>query len=403
MSSYVSKKNISIQSSHVFLFLILSFSFACRFYRLSVPEHEYFDEVYYAFTAKKIVEGDSKVWEWWNSAPEGFAYEWVHPPLSKIIMAGSMLVFGKNSLAWRLPSAVLGVLVIFLIYLIGVFMFSQSVGLLAALIFSLDGLPLVLSRIGMIDIYVLFFCLLCFYLFLKDSFFYSAVCLGCSLASKWSAVWIIPILVMTIFVYKKSLTKNLFWFVIVPPLIYLVSYFLLFFAKHDFAHFVQLQQNMFKFHANLDASHPYASSSWSWPLLLRPIYLYTSGIMGGVVANIYAMGNPFVFWLGALSILVCSVIWIAQKNKNLFLIVFSYFIFFVPWALSPRIMFLYHYVPSVAFMSIALAYVLDRYPRLRVPFFVIAFILFVYFFPHWTGLEIPVWLDQSYYWLASWR
>jgi dolichyl-phosphate-mannose--protein O-mannosyl transferase len=85
------------------------------------------------------------------------------------------------------------------------------------------------------------------------------------------------------------------------------------------------------------------------------------------------------------------------------MVVFAYLAFFVPWIASPRIMFLYHYLPSIPFLTIAAGYLLRKNPRITLPFFVLAFVIFLYFYPHYTGLKIPVWLDNSYYWLESWR
>ena len=52
----------------------------------------------------------------------------------------------------------------------------------------------------------------------------------------------------------------------------------------------------------LKATHPYSSPWWSWPFLIRPIYLYTSDEISGWVARIYAFGNPLVFWFGFVSV-----------------------------------------------------------------------------------------------------
>ena len=122
-----------------------------------------------------------------------------------------------------------------------------------------------------------------------------------------------------------------------------------------------------------------------------------------MVARIYAIGNPIVFWFGLTSIIISAVFAYVERNRKLGLVVFGYLIFFVPWALSPRIMFLYHYLPSIPFMAIASAYVLRRNPKLATYYILLATVLFVYFYPHWAGLQIPLWLDKSYYWMESWR
>lgn len=137
--------------------------------------------------------------------------------------------------------------------------------------------------------------------------------------------------------------------------------------------------------------------------MIRPIYLYTSSEIGGMVSRIYAMGNPVIFWFGLASVLISFAYSYVEKNKNLGIIIFAYLIFFVPWAASPRIMFLYHYLPSVPFLAIATGYVLRRGPKLILPFIFVSLVFFAYFYPHFVGLNIPLWLDKSYYWTSSWR
>jgi dolichyl-phosphate-mannose--protein O-mannosyl transferase len=177
----------------------------------------------------------------------------------------------------------------------------------------------------------------------------------------------------------------------------------MFTTGHDLKIWWGMQQQMWWYHTGLRATHPYTSPWWSWPFLIRPIYLYTSSEIGGAVSRIYAMGNPIVFWFGIASVATCAVYSILEKNKKLGFVVFSYLIFFAPWAASPRIMFFYHYLPSIPFMSMAIGYVLRRFPKLIYLFFPIALLVFVYFYPHWAGLNVPLWLDQSYYWITSWR
>jgi dolichyl-phosphate-mannose--protein O-mannosyl transferase len=93
---------------------------------------------------------------------------------------------------------------------------------------------------------------------------------------------------------------------------------------------------------------------------------------------------------------------IRERSKKLGLIVFAFLIFFVSWAVSPRIMFYYHFLPSTAFLTIILGYVATR-TKLTKYMLLVALIVFIYFYPHWTGLQIPQSLDNSYYWLESWR
>ncbi len=399
------KTAITKKGVKIILILILAFAFVSRIYKLGSPSEMYFDEVYHAFTAKVIMGSDAaKAWEWWNTPPEGFAYEWTHPPLAKLGMVLGMTVFGQNSFGWRIPGAALGVGAVFLIYLIARQIFKdEAMALLSAGVFSLDGLALTMSRIGMNDSYILFFSLLAIYLYLKDKNFWSAICFGLALSSKWSAIWAVPIFGILFLSYKKKFNLSYLWFIVLPPLVYLASYLPMFMTGHNLSTWWGMQQQMWWYHTQLKATHPYTSQWWSWPFLVRPIYLYTSDEVMGMVARIYDFGNPLVFWFGFASVVICLIYAYLERNKKLGLIVFCYLIFFVPWAMSPRIMFLYHYLPSIPFMAIAAGYVLRRNLKLIPYFFALTLVLFVYFYPHWAGLRIPLWLDQSYYWVSSWR
>ena len=399
------KISITRERAKLFLILILMFAFVSRIFDLWSPKNEYFDEVYHAFTARVMLHGDTKAWEWWNTPPAGFAYEWTHPPLAKLGMVAGMLIFGENSFGWRIPGALLGVGSVLLTYLLAKELFKdEATGLLAAAILSLDGLALVMSRIGMNDSYVLFFALLSIYLFTKQKDFASSLSFGLALASKWSAIWVIPILFVLWLWRKNRFNVSMFiYFLLLPITVYLLAYLPMFLTGHSLSVWWGMQEQMWWYHTGLRATHPYTSSWWSWPLLIRPIYLYTSEEVRGMVARIYAMGNPLVFWFGLTSVILSLIYSYLEKNKNLAFVVFAYLIFFVPWAVSPRIMFLYHYLPSVPFLAIATAYVLRRTPKLIVAYFLITLLAFIYFYPHWAGLQVPLWLDKSYYWVPSWR
>jgi len=325
-------------------------------------------------------------------------------------MVLGMKVFGQNSFGYRVPGAILGTAAIYLIYILSKKLFKDEVvGIISAAVFSLDGLPLVLSRIGMNDSYLLFFSLLSIIFFLKRNDTLSAISFGLAISSKWSAIWVAPIL-FVIWLRRNPLKLTLkemlitaFSFAVFPITIYLLTYTPMFLTGHNITTWWGMQQQMWWYHTGLRATHPYTSLWWTWPLDIRPIYLYTSNEINGWVARIYAMGNPFVFWFGLSSIFYCGIISWLEKNKTLALVVFSYLIFFVPWAASPRIMFIYHYLPSIPFLAIATGYVLRRNPKLIFAYLFICLFVYLYFYPHWAGLNIPLWLDQSYYWLTSWR
>lgn len=398
------KVNIGKRAVILLLSVVILFSLVSRLVFLSSPDKEYFDEVYHVFTARRILNGDPKAWEWWNTPPEGFAYEWTHPPLAKLGMALGMKIFGENSFGWRFPGAILGVGSVIMVFFITKEIFKDDLtGILSSSIFALDGLPLVMSRIGMNDGYFLFFILLALLAFLKNKYFFSSLAFGLALASKWSAIWAIPIFIAAHFAFRKKFKINYFWYLLIPPLIYLSSYIPMFLSGHSGDQFIEVQKQMWWYHTNLKAEHSYSSSWWSWPFLGRPIYLYTSDESAGMVARIYAMGNPIVFWFGLFAIGLMAFQGLIKRNLRVIFIVFSYLTFFVPWALSPRIMFLYHYLPSIPFLAIAGGFILRKYKYFIFPVISLSLVLFTYLYPHLVGMKVPFWLDSSYYWFPSWR
>ncbi len=143
------------------LILILLTSLFLRLFRLDYPEKFVFDEVYHAFTAQEYLKNNKEAWEWWTTPPPGVAFEWTHPPLAKEIMAISMYVLKSDSgWAWRLPGVLMGTISVYLVYLLGKKLFKNDTpALLAAFLFSLDGLNFVQSRIGMNGIcFITFIC-----------------------------------------------------------------------------------------------------------------------------------------------------------------------------------------------------------------------------------------------------
>lgn len=465
--------------------LILVFAFGVRMWRLSIPQEYYFDEVYHAFTAEAYARDDPRGYEWWHQAPEGVAYEWLHPPFSKLLMGMSIFWLGDNSFAWRLPSAVFGVMVIAAVYWFSkVVSGDRRVGTLAAVMASLDGLLLTQSRIAMNDIFVTFFVVVAlgFYwrfgqLNKKDRsqgwgyLVAAGFMAGLAMASKWSGVYVL--LPVAIWEFGLSKSSGLSWknwaarwlgsgllviaagllvaglwpmskvasvgvgvvvtglvvglvgsmvgyrrlvwmvsvFGLVPIIVYLWSFgqFWLQERPDNWDTFVNLHKQIWWYQTNLDATHPYQSKPWQWITNLKPVWFYVNW-QEKTTANIYALANPAIAWLGLLAMGV-NLVWKRwQKQMGVVFVVICYLSVWVPWVASPRIMFFYHYAPAIPFLATALGWVVVRiwdkggWSRVVARIIVATVVAnFVYFYPHWTGLPIPKeWVEQ-YYWFESWR
>ncbi len=402
-----------LNAKYILILLQLFASFN-RLYRLSYPNAYVFDEVYHAFTAKQYILGNPAAWEWWTVPPPGVAYEWTHPPVAKEIMAVSMKILqSENSWAYRLPGALLGILSILLVYLIAKEIFkNEPISLLSAFLFSIDGLNFVQSRTGMNDIYIVTFSLVSLLFFLKKRWLLSSIFLGLAIASKWSGIYLLGMYGILLLKDNVRISKDFFLkifkplqlfllFSAVSAVLYLISYIPFFQLGHTFGQFIELQKQMWWYHTNIKAHHDYSSSWWSWPLDLYPVWYYVE-YFPKATANIFTTGNPILFWLGSFSVTAALIEYIRKRTRELFVPLLGFLIFWLPWAFSPRIMFLYHFSPSVPFMSMLLSYetyqISLRKGRLVIMLVAtLALLGFIFVYPWMTGVPLPKDLVQLFF------
>lgn len=376
------------------LLAILIFASFSRLIRLDYPNKYVFDEVYHAYTAKEYLKGNKDAWSPWGKSPPGVAFEWLHPPIEKEIMTASMfLLHSTDAWAYRLPGALLGILSIFLVYKLALLLFkNQAVGLLSAFIFSVDGLVFVQSRIGMNDVYLVTFILASIIFFVQKKHILSALFMGIAIATKWPGIFL-ALMYFPILLYQRQF-KNLIYFILLPPIIYLFSYTHYFLMGYRWSDFVELHRQIWWYQTNLKATHDYSSPWWSWPLNLYPIWYFVD-YQKNSMANIFASGNPAVFWAGSAAVILTVWEIVKKRSMNLLIILLGFFAFWLPWAISPRIMFLYHFSPSVPFLCLALGYQLNKFltnkERKKIAFIILFLVIlsFILLFPYLTGIPLP--------------
>ena len=220
------------------------------------------------------------------------------------------------------------------------------------------------------------------------------------------------------------------FFVLVPLSIYLLTYVPMLFTGHSLEDVLLLNRDGYQFHAanplvaGADAAHPYSSPWDTWPIMKRPVFFFLEGS-----AKIYNLGNPIIFWLGLPAL--GFILWrgvsglrarldaaaggfsivgsVGREQAALLFVVLTYLAFFLPWATQPRLTFVYHYLPSLSFLMLALAYVVYRswlqpWSRMGAVVFLAAVaVTFVYFYPHLAAVSVSDGLAESYFWFDSWR
>lgn len=219
----------------------------------------------------------------------------------------------------------------------------------------------------------------------------------------------------------------------VSATIYTLCYIPYFSLGHNLSDLIGLQQQMFGYHYDLKATHPYGSKWWQWPLIGRPIsYYYHDWRVGAAtqdpnaccVAEIIALPNPAVWWLGLVSVPMIAWFAFRERNKGYALLVTAYLLQWLPWMTSPRVAFEYHFFPNLAIICLADTVLLQRawqygktlsggfpifgmkvtWPQLAAAAYVVLVVgLFVFFYPVLAGLHVPwyVWDARMWHWIMG--
>lgn len=144
----------------------------------------------------------------------------------------------------------------------------------------------------------------------------------------------------------------------IPAAIYLLSYmpFRDYGDNGLFARMLQNQTTMFHYHSTLEATHPYSSPWYQWPIIARPIW-YFSGQPGETLREgISAFGNPLVWWAGIPAFFYMLWRLVKHRDRTAAFLSIGYLAQYLPWMFVTRITFIYHYFPSVVFVVLMIVY-----------------------------------------------
>lgn len=389
----------------------------------------YFDEVYHGRTAYEQANGLT-------------IYETTHPPLGKDLIMIGIQLFGMNAFAWRFMPALFGVLIIPLMYLFVKRLTGNGrLAVFTAALFVTDFMRFIESRLSTIDIFTTFFILLSAY----GMFCYmdktlrigvkrawlpalgSGIAIGLAIAVKWNGAYAgIALAAVYFYVLYRRYGKERFredfvftilygcaFFLLVPFLIYLLSYIPFtwgnpFFGWRDWWN---AQVFMYQYHSTNEATNPFSSNWYTWPLLLRPYWYYADyELPTGMVASIASLGNV-VTWTGGM-ICILVLFWRELKGSasrtDRFVLIF-YIGQLLPWILVTRTTYAYHYLPISIYGITAIALVLgeakltqQRQRAVMTAILIVSVGLFLVFFPVLAGIPVPAGYGHGLELLKSW-
>jgi dolichyl-phosphate-mannose-protein mannosyltransferase len=188
-------------------------------------------------------------------------------------------------------------------------------------------------------------------------------------------------------------------------------------------------QSMYGFHIGLSSGHPYASPAWQWPFLLRPTAVWvdsgdqTCWGTDHCIAVVSAVPNPLIWYGGvaaAVYLLYRFVRGLIQRKAMPWVYgipLVGLAVTYVPWLLVPeRTIFQFYTVAMMPFLVLALALALrDLAGHRRDPlhrrqagertvmvFLILALLASAFFYPIWTGMNVPYnfWLIHN--WMPGW-
>ena len=443
---------MNFMKKHLPILIVLIASIAVHFAFFGYPKETVFDEVHFG----KFISGY-------------FTHEYffdIHPPLGKLILSGAGYVTGfqpgfsfanigekfpDNSYRWlRLLPTLAGTLLPVVIFLLALELgFSKTAATGAGLLVVFESALLVQSRFMLLDAFLLLFGFLAWLFYAKSLTLHAtrytllaALFAGLAVSVKWTGVTflgIIGLLELIRMFQMPSLRRlgNLALLVLIPVVLYF-SIFALHFAllsrsgpgdafmtsqfrktligsadskntsiqpEGMITKFLELNAQMYLANARLTATHPYSSTWYTWPFMLRPIYYWNQG-----AAKIYLIGNPVVWWastFGIFYVLITVIASIPRSPKLLMLFSGAYIVNLLPFIGITRAMFLYHYFIGLVIAILALAYLIDHLKSRKKAFaglIALAAISFLFFAPIIYGK--PALAQQQFnqrMWLKSWE
>ncbi len=365
-----------IRSELLFLLGLTAAALGVRCYAIDQPIDLVFDEVYFVEQARNYLSGTD--------------FLDPHPPFAKLMIGLGIGAVGDTPFGWRIMNVIVGTALVVLMYLLARELFQRRVAAaLAALFVAIDGLCIVDSRIAVIDIHYVTWAVGAYILTIRlirrgqyqdvPKLLLIGSVLGISVGAKlyipfFSFLLVLGAIAATGRTEALRLKVPIIRFLMKPILIVgwtAFGMYVLTYTPHfvwgwwhspiDLVNYIFVEVPNYQ-SAVYEAAHPYSSKWYTWPLLLRPVWYFWKdpGPAPGMVVGIWGSGNPAVWWAAVPALLFASWHAVRERRMALGFVVAGWVIHLAPWVGIGRTLFLYHYLPSLLFAFLALAWMLDR-------------------------------------------
>lgn len=401
----------------------------------------------------------------------------VHPPLGRLILLFFAIILGADSsvnfdnignllpewaIVLRIIPTLAGIMIPVLVFLIlRQLKLSKRLSAMAGLLLCFENSLIIHSRYLLTDSFLIVFGLISilfyllyrnrFHLFgnLKVNLLISIVFASLAFSVKWTGLSFFLIIIVYEISHRKL--RSAFKFLFASSIIFFFIYAFIFSlhftllprsgAGDDFmspqfqktligskfynddnikligywTKFAEVNVEMLRANTRLTNKHDYSSKWYTWPIMTRGVYYWNKDNIDGEGINsyLYLIGNPVIYWLGLLSVLILFIrIIMKRRSINLdsqYFIVFCYLVNFIPFIFIGRTMFLYHYQSALIFSIMAISVLISgiknqsNQNKMIASVLMLSFVVYIYFSPITYGFPISLKTLESMMWIKSWR
>jgi len=385
---------------------------------ISKPHVMLFDEGFFVPEARSFLQGTPV------PDPQIQMHSLAKPPLGKMIMAAGMSVSGDNPFGWRVASALCGALALVAAYFWALLLVhDRRLAALAAGLTLFNNFLFVMSRTGMMDMFLVFFLMWSLLAYTaaitlelspgrrRLLLIGSGVLIGLAGACKWNAIDSLAALVLvsvTLLWLARRLPADstsplsrqarnmeeigfvnvLLGLVVAPLAAYAITYWpQCRILKQPFSihTLIEVHRLAWRVCTTWVTNRSIVTPWYAWPLHLSPQRGFS-----------YLLGNPVVAWGGLAALVFC--LWRFCKTASLpegfVLLLYAANLF--QWAVTPeKGLLYYYYFPAIMVLGIAIVVALQALPptifgiRVSILVLIAAGIVFLWCYPRMAHLEAP--------------
>jgi len=184
-------------------------------------------------------------------------------------------------------------------------------------------------------------------------------------------------------------------------------------------------QSAYGFHVGMSTPHPYQANPLIWLFMIRPTSMYYLGsTMGKDGCSLDAcseaitpISNPLIWYAAVAALGYLIYRFVRYRQWQVGIVLLGVAAGYLPWlGYLNRTVFSFYAIVFEPYLIIGLAMTIGiilgkrtdpkekREGRIRLVlvFGILALLLSAFFYPLWTGMQVPLWFWQMHMWLPSW-